>query len=533
MFISLPLLFHYTGWNLLTDDTDLEVKKKFSDVSLLDPHDNNLETDILYVADADTSATYFSMHPSPQTPVCILCTDASFTSDLFCSDQIHWILIEENTDVLSAFNILRKILHRFSSWDKEMDQIILNRENVDAMLSCCSDILPCHLLLWDASFNICGFSKNTNPPSEAVAAMEEKGFFLRETVENLIEKDLIAKFPDSESRFVPGNLLPSGQGALIHHYFRQGLRFYSVGIYGVDAYQDTQWLHDLTEYYFERLDLYLKRNAPAFQEHRFLYESFLISVLERQLTAPDTIREKASIFKIPARGKFQLYCIQFKDYKATLCRYLMETMPTCPLPVKYIQYNNMILMLQIREKNDTDPDETEKSWQERIIRLLKLNKAFCGISSVFTKLTELPSAYQQACSALQFGLTFHRNSENHLYFYQDFYIYHMLQSVKDTLPLESLYLKSFDVLMNEDLRKSANNVELLSIYLSNNQAVTATAKQMFMHRNSVIYRINRIEEILGVNLENHEDAFQVDFSLKILKYLAWNHKDYQKYCSLL
>jgi len=509
----------------------LDMSRCFADVFLLQTGMEDLEEDILYVADIDTLSDYLKLYPQQEKRLCVVCLAESPADLEEFSERVRWIFAPWETGVISVFNMLRGLFYRLHAWDRKLDQIILTGQDMNAMLDAYAEIMPHHLLIWDASFNVCAYTKHVPAPGENVAQIEEKGHFFRETVEELMRKGLIAKQTDAGTRFISGKLLPSGQDALIHHYFRQGLRFYSVCVYSEENLLEDQGLLDLTEYFFKRLNLYLDKNAPVFKEHRFIYESFLVSILDGRLTDPKAIEEKAEIFRIDCHAEYRLYCIQFMEYRPTVARYLMETMPNTAPNVKFFQHNSMILMLKPMRPEENGM-RMEEEWKERVTRLLVPNKAFCGISACFCHLKDLPTAYEQACAALQFGLLFRRNDRRRLYCYKDYYLYHLLQGAQETVKAETLYLKKFDLLMEDDLRKNTNNVQLLSVYLENNQAVTATAKQMYMHRNSVIYRIHRIEEMLGIDLGAHRDVFQVNFSLRVLRYLAWTSKEYKKYREL-
>ena len=57
----------------------------------------------------------------------------------------------------------------------------------------------------------------------------------------------------------------------------------------------------------------------------------------------------------------------------------------------------------------------------------------------------------------------------------------------------------------------------LEAYLRNDKKIYKTAKELFVHRNTVRYRIKKISDILGIDMENGEILFNIYFSYKALE----------------
>ena len=50
-------------------------------------------------------------------------------------------------------------------------------------------------------------------------------------------------------------------------------------------------------------------------------------------------------------------------------------------------------------------------------------------------------------------------------------------------------------------------IEFCDAYFKNNLNGVVTSKKIFMHRNTLNYRINKIHKVTGLNIKNFEDAF--------------------------
>ncbi len=79
---------------------------------------------------------------------------------------------------------------------------------------------------------------------------------------------------------------------------------------------------------------------------------------------------------------------------------------------------------------------------------------------------------------------------------------------------------SIGKLIEYDKEHGTNYLETLKIYLDNNQNIKKTAKFLFVHYNTIRYRINRILEILGNFLDFPQERLAVEFSLQIHSLLS-------------
>jgi len=89
--------------------------------------------------------------------------------------------------------------------------------------------------------------------------------------------------------------------------------------------------------------------------------------------------------------------------------------------------------------------------------------------------------------------------------------------VSDKRILKNFALKYLQPLIDYDEQYGSDLITTLEAYLKNDKKISRTADELFIHRNTVRYRIDRINDILGVDLEDGEMLFNIYFSLKALK----------------
>ena len=65
-------------------------------------------------------------------------------------------------------------------------------------------------------------------------------------------------------------------------------------------------------------------------------------------------------------------------------------------------------------------------------------------------------------------------------------------------------------------------LETLQGFFDNNLSITQTAKALFIHRNTLLYRLERIKKVTGLDPKKFDDAVQLKIALKMRIYQEGN-----------
>ena len=101
--------------------------------------------------------------------------------------------------------------------------------------------------------------------------------------------------------------------------------------------------------------------------------------------------------------------------------------------------------------------------------------------------------------------------------YKDIGIYGLLFSINNRNVLENYFTETLGAINGEN--KDNNLIEILETYLNENCNITVTAEKLFLHRNTLKYKIKKIEELLNCNLHNFDDCIKVKIALYVNKVL--------------
>ncbi len=139
-----------------------------------------------------------------------------------------------------------------------------------------------------------------------------------------------------------------------------------------------------------------------------------------------------------------------------------------------------------------------------------------GIGRVYDGLDKVINSYTDAMYALD--ATEHY-CEDDVVDFDNLGIYKLLcqQDLKDEFI--SFYNETLKPLVVYDRRRDTELVKSLMYYFEMNGNLKKMSEKLFTHYNTVLYRVNRIQEITGKNLDDEEDRYGLQTALKIMKVL--------------
>lgn len=158
------------------------------------------------------------------------------------------------------------------------------------------------------------------------------------------------------------------------------------------------------------------------------------------------------------------------------------------------------------------------SKQEIEIRLgsiLKSFHAYCGISRVIPDLLKF-SAYRQQVDLLLNAVT-GLYSDQSIFEYDQYWLEATLSVILQHLDYENYLVPEINLLKKFDWENSTNYFESLCVYLQLMGNSKDASNALNIHRNTLLYRINKIEEILSIDLTNPDLFLRLLLSIRLIE----------------
>ena len=139
-----------------------------------------------------------------------------------------------------------------------------------------------------------------------------------------------------------------------------------------------------------------------------------------------------------------------------------------------------------------------------------------GVGNSKAYLDEVKKSRNEASAALRAAEV--SGLKGNIFFYRDQGIYTLLSHVDDTRILDTYVEEKLGKLLQADELNDGKLSETLENYLNCSCNAKKTAEEMFLHRNTLNYRLKKIREILGCDLENLDTCLELKLAFLIRRY---------------
>ncbi|HZK29420.1 MAG TPA: helix-turn-helix domain-containing protein [Clostridia bacterium] len=187
-----------------------------------------------------------------------------------------------------------------------------------------------------------------------------------------------------------------------------------------------------------------------------------------------------------------------------------------------VDEENIVVMIEATQENIEGMDE----FLDRLVEVLK-NDAMAdvklGVSMMANTLTDTAKAYQQAVIALIVGDVFVDKSHSVVH-YEKLGLGRLIYQLPITL-CELFLREVFEPGAYEAL--DAVTLQTIDKFFENNLNGSETSRQLFVHRNTLVYRLDKVQRITGLDLRVFEDAVLFKLADMVRRYLAYVEENRQ------
>jgi purine catabolism regulator len=144
------------------------------------------------------------------------------------------------------------------------------------------------------------------------------------------------------------------------------------------------------------------------------------------------------------------------------------------------------------------------------------SKILIAAGKFINQLTDVHKSYQTAKETLRIQQEMTKKETYH--FYEDLHLYRLISQMSKHIDLQELVSEYLQPLIDNDQKYNGKLLETLKMYLECNGSKQETANKLFIVRQTLYHRLQKIENLLGKDFMEHEKRVALEFMLLITDY---------------
>ena len=280
--------------------------------------------------------------------------------------------------------------------------------------------------------------------------------------------------------------------------------------------------------YGEMIVLQLQGLLTAYKEH-FDRDNFIKNLLIDNLLLVD-IHNRAKKLHIRSNMRRVVMIVTYRTGKTAGVQEMVRTSPVIGSEdfVTEVDADNVVVVKSLREQTD-GKDAPEVKEAQDAARMIAQHLAREGIrdihiayGTVAGELREVSRSYKEAKMALEVGRIF--SGDSTVIAYTELGIGRLIYQLP--IPLCKMFIKEIFDNRRPDMFDE-ETLQTIEKFFENNLNVSETSRQLFIHRNTLVYRLDKLQKSTGLDLRVFEDAITFKIAMMVVKYM--NHMEKSEY----
>lgn len=247
-----------------------------------------------------------------------------------------------------------------------------------------------------------------------------------------------------------------------------------------------------------------------------MLDYFVFDLLRGNITDRDLIQERLEYFRwdLFAKGKVQLISIcgcgrELELDNARLRRLINQFSALFPACRTFAYVNQLKMICPVSGSLRFD-EEFMRQMQD----ILEQEELVAGFSRPLLLVETIAEFSRQSEKAAELGRKLH--PEQRIHFYDTYALYYALELASESEDLYQFCHSAIILLRDYDLAHETNLLESLRVYLTHNRSIGESAAALYIHRNTMNYRITRIHEMTGLDMSDPDVFCHLLFSFYVL-----------------
>lgn len=428
------------------------------------------------------------------------------------------LYLAEDTDPFVVYNKIQEIFledQKVVAGMRQFLDALFHDDGLQGILDVGYSVLGNPLFLADNSYKYLAVSSGAQADNPLMEKENALGHIEKEGIEFIRRNKLDDQVRKSNRPVYIQNPIHNNKGMMIgmvkiHDIEVAHIMMYEQNhLFADNDYELMQRLCRIISIEMQKTDFYKKNKGT-------MYAYFIGDLLDNNSGNIEQSRERLATLGYKLQNDLFILSISNKYNATSESRQEMiiaDLQNRIPNSLYVIYQNNIIFLI-----NGCHAEDNHRFNNPSVEEYLKANGLIAGLSNCFSNIQEIRKYYEQSLKAAQLGQKM--DNEPGLYRYEAMTIFHLMEisESKDYNLLDFCH-PALLTLRAYDEEKKTDFFNTLYQYLNFSQNTQQTADYLHIHKNTLLYRIEKIKKITGNPLNHGDELIKLHFSFKILEYL--------------
>ena len=259
------------------------------------------------------------------------------------------------------------------------------------------------------------------------------------------------------------------------------------------------------------------QNLIVAYKERFDKNNFIQNLLLDNLLLVD-IYNRAKKLHIEVEARRVVYMIETKQEKDLNARELLKTLFATRTRdfITAVDERSIILIHELREDEDYEDVEQVANMMKDMLNSEAMATVRISYGTIVSEIKQVSKSYKEAKMALDVGKIFY--SEKRIIAYNTLGIGRLIYQ----LPISLCEMFMHEV-FGDNIPDSLDEETLTTInkFFENNLNVSETSRQLYVHRNTLVYRLEKLQKSTGLDIRKFDDALTFKIALMVVNYMKY------------
>ncbi|MCR8635273.1 PucR family transcriptional regulator [Paenibacillus radicis (ex Xue et al. 2023)] len=404
----------------------------------------------------------------------------------------------------------------------EKDPFDRSFDSLEALADTISDVLQCPITIEDSNHRLIAYSSH-DPHTDQVRVATIIGRRVPEKVISTLWRDgVIQKIMESDEPVRVSPINDIGLG----HRLAVAIRKNNDILGYIWLLEEQKQLDDNAIQQVKKAALAAKTKLLQLQlkkrKEEMGYQDFFWQLLTGHLHSDIVIKEKADKLGMNLPSSFHIIVLQFEpeitESMQQQIEYILTTTQRLRIVCHTIDHNQLILLstTPVKRLKNEDYSVALQHIIEQMRQRFGFSPVYGGIGSLYENYAMVERSYQEALAVLQIKRCFPEETRN-IHYYPDMGYYRFLQKILDEARINPIENQCLKKLKQYDSEHNSELLHTLEVYLSHDSNMKAVSEILHIHANTLSYRLKRISEIGGIDLNSMDQKVTVYLDLKTEK----------------